>query len=117
MEKSNSLIDYIVCLMPVIFGIFAVAEYIFIPNLKGNTSTSSYTYFLCTLIFIFAIFFVLSLFREKFFSALRYKAPFYAFVFALLCLYDYLALKTGKLVLPYVPWADQIINSMWQDRA
>lgn len=117
MQKSKRLADYIICSMPMILGAAAVAEYIYVPNLNGNTSTSTYIFFLGTLIFIAGIFFVLSLFSEKIFRALRYKAPFYALVFFLLALYDYATLKTGKLVLPYFPWADQILNAMWSDRA
>jgi NitT/TauT family transport system permease protein len=111
------LTDYMICLMPVIFGCLSLAEYIFIPNLTGNISTNSYIYFLCALILSAGIFFVAALFSKKAFVSLRYKAPFYAFVFILLTLYDYMTLKTGKLVLPYFPWTDQILNAMWDDRA
>ena len=51
-------LDYTVCLMPVIFGLLALAEYLFVPNLKGNTSTSTYTYFLTVLISIAAVYFL-----------------------------------------------------------
>ena len=114
---SRIIIDYIICLMPVVFGCLAVAEYIFVPNLSGNVSTNSYIYFLCALILLAVTFFIASLFSKKAFLILRYKAPFYAFVFILLTLYDYMTLKTGRLVLPYFPWADQILNAMWDDRA
>ncbi|MBQ6773494.1 MAG: ABC transporter permease subunit [Synergistaceae bacterium] len=109
--------DYIICLTPVIFGLLAMAEYLYVPNLKGNNSTNTYTYFLLVLILIAGAFFITSIFSRKVFYVLRYKAPFYAFVFVLLALYDYLTLKTGRLVLPYFTWTDQILNAMWQDRA
>ena len=109
--------DYLVCFMPVVFGALALAEYLLVPNLKGNTTTSTYTYFIIALTLTAAAAFVLALVRQKFFYVLRHKAPFYAFVFALLASYDYMTLKTGTLVLPYFPWADQILNAMWQDRA
>ena len=111
------LADYTVCLMPIVFGLLALAEYLYIPNLKGNESTSTYSYFLGVLILFVVIFFIVSLFLRKAFYVLRYKAPFYAFVFVLLAVYDYLTLKTGKLVLPYFPWADQVLNAIWEDRA
>lgn len=114
---ARILVDYTICLMPIIFGCLAAAEYIFVPNLSGNVSTNSYTYFLCVMILFAVIFFITALFSKKAFVTLRYKAPFYAFVFVLLILYDYMTLKTGKLVLPYFPWADQILNAMWDDRA
>ncbi len=111
------LADYTVCLMPIVFGLIALAEYLYIPNLKGNESTSTYSYFLGVLIVFAGELFIVSLFWRKAFYVLRYKAPFYAFVFVLLAGYDYLTLKTGKLVLPYFPWADQVLNAIWEDRA
>ena len=111
------VLDCAVCIMPVIFGFLALAEYIYLPNTGNNTSTATYTYFLAVLIFLAGGFFVVSLFCRKAFYHLRYKAPFYALVFVLLTAYDYLTLKTGKLVLPYFPWADQILNAIWDDRA
>ncbi len=111
------LLDYTICLMPVVFGLLALAEYLYVPNLKGNTSTSTYAYFLGALTIFGGGFFVASLFWRRAFYVLRYKAPFYALVFVLLTAYDYLTLKTGRLVLPYFPWTDQILNAMWDDRA
>lgn len=109
--------DYVICFMPVIFGLLALAEYIYVPNLKGNKSTSTYTYFLAILIATAGIYFVMSLFSKKIFLVLRYKAPFYSFIFVLLAAYDYMTLKTGKLVLPYFTWTDEILNAIIDDRA
>ena len=109
--------DYVICFMPVIFGLFALAEYLYVPNLKGNKSTSTYTYFLAILILTAGIYFVMSFFSKKIFLVLRYKAPFYSFIFVLLAAYDYLTLKTGKLVLPYFTWTDEILNAIIDDRA
>ena len=64
--------DYTVCLMPVVFGLLALAEYLYVPNLKGNTSTSTYTYFLAVLIVISGIYFALSFFSRRAFIVLRY---------------------------------------------
>ena len=111
------LADYTVCLMLIVFGLIALAEYLYIPNLKGNESTSTYSYFLGVLIVFAGGLFIVSLFWRKAFYVLRYKAPFYAFVFVLLAGYDYLTLKTRKLVLPYFPWSDQVLNAIWEDRA
>lgn len=108
--------DYAVCLMPVIFGLLALAEYICVPNLKGNKSTSTYSYFLAFMILCAGICFIISFFSRKMFHALRLKAPFYAFIFVLLMAYDYMTLKTGKLVLPYFTWPDEILNAMIDDR-
>ncbi len=92
--------DYAVCFMPVLAGMFALAEYLYIPNLSGNISTSTYIYFLGVLTAAAGAFFVASIFWRKAFYRLRYKAPFFAFVFVLLAAYDYITLNTGRLVLP-----------------
>ena len=109
--------DYLVCLMPVIFGLLTLAEYLYVPNLAGNTTPSTYTYFIIVLTVISGLMFIVSIVSRKFFYRLRHKAPFYSFVFVLFAGYDYLTLKTGILVLPYFPWTDQVLNAMWQDRA
>lgn len=116
-KPRHLFIDYSVCIMPVIFGLLALAEYLYVPNLPGYSSGSTYSYFLGILIAIAGVFFVVSLFWRKAFYVLRYKAPFYSFVFVLLMLYDYLTLKTGKLVMPYFPPADHILDAIIDDRA
>ena len=42
--------DYLICFLPVLAGCLALAEYLWVPNLKGNRSTPTYTYFLTVLI-------------------------------------------------------------------
>ena len=116
-RPRRAIIDYGICLMPVIFGLFSLAEYLYVPNLPGYSSTSTYSCFLLVLIGIAGVFFVMSMFWRKAFYVLRHNAPFYAFVFVLLMGYDYLTLKTGKLVMPYFPPADEILNAIWDDRA
>ncbi len=109
--------DYLICLMPVLAGCMALAEYILIPNLRDNTSTQVYIYFIAALTAAAVIFFIAAFKSRKTFYMLRYKAPFYALVFILLAVYDYLTLKTGILVLPYFPWCDQILNAIIDDHA
>lgn len=109
--------DYLICFLPVLAGCLALAEYLWVPNLKGNRSTSTYAYFLAVLILASLAFFAAAFRSRRIFYRLRYKAPFYAFVFLLLAGYDILTLKRGTLMLPYFPWVDEILNAAWQDRA
>lgn|GEM_PF-3009575 len=109
--------DYLICFLPVLAGCLALAEYLWVPNLKGNRSTSTYAYFLAVLILASLAFFAAAFRSRRVFYRLRYKAPFYAFVFLLLAGYDILTLKRGTLMLPYFPWVDEILNAAWQDRA
>ena len=110
-------IDRLVCFSPVIAGALALAEYYMIPNLPGNESTDAYAYFIGTLMAaVFAVFLV-SFINKKVFYTLRYKAPFYSFIFLMFLAYDWLTLKTGLLVLPYFPWVDQVLWAFISDRA
>lgn len=49
--------DYLICFLPVLAGCLALAEYLWVPNLKGNRSTSTYAYFLAVLILASLAFF------------------------------------------------------------
>ena len=110
-------IDRLVCFSPVIAGALALAEYYMLPNLPGNESTDVYAYFIGVLMAaVFAVFLV-SFVNKKVFYTLRYKAPFYSFIFLMFLAYDWLTLKTGLLVLPYFPWVDQVLWAFISDRA
>lgn len=115
--KVQNFIDRIICFLPAVMGGAAIIEYLYLPNHKNNTCTYTYVWFLAVLIVVVMTAAVVSLFHKKVFYKLRYKAPFYTLVFALFLIYDYMTLKTGKLVLPYFPWVDQILNALISDRA
>ena len=109
--------DTLVCFLPVAAGCLAVTEYLALPDFNGYSGGLTYTCFLSFLIALALGWFLAALCSRSAFYVLRHKAPFYAFVFLLLAGYDVLTLKTGILVLPYFPWADEILSAMWQDRA
>ena len=116
-SKVEKALDYVIAFLPTLFGIAHLLEYLLIPNHGMNKHTKIYTYFIGILIAVVFTFFIVGLFNKKVFAKLRYKAPFYSFVFFLLMAYDYLTLKTGILMLPYFPWVDRILNAAWSDRA
>ena len=109
------VLDYVICASPLLMGALALVEYLYIPNLKGNTSTETYVVFIGLLMAALGAAFIAAFFRRSVFDALRYKAPFYSFVFILLAGYDYLTLKTGSLMLPFFPWVDQVLCAMLED--
>lgn len=115
--RSGVLFDRFICLCPVLTGLLALLEYYQVPNLKGNETTDVYAVFILLLTGAAAVGFLWSLTGKKAFYTLRFRAPFYTFVFALFILYDLLTLKTGTLILPYFPWMDQILNGLINDRA
>lgn len=111
------ILDRCISLLPILAGGCALAEYILLPNMKGNESTVTYIYFLSFFIGALCIAHVFSLFNTRVYDELRYRAPFYTFIFLLLTGYDYLTLKTGTLMLPYFPWVDQILVASIGDAA
>lgn len=114
-DKGKKLI--IRKILPIIFGIFSILEYLYFPNYdKEMIATPVYLYFLISLLAIYGIFFIFSFKNETLSENLAYKGPLFAFVFALLIIYDFLTLKFAILPLPYFAWLDMIINSMLADK-
>lgn len=112
--EKNSIIKK---LFPIIFGIFAILEYLYFPNHQKNMkATPVYLYFLIFLLGLYMVFFIISFKNEKISDRLGYKSPLYAFVFAILIIYDLLTLKFAVLPLPYFAWLDMIMNSMIADK-
>ena len=108
--------DYLICFLPIIIGILSVIEYYLVPNYEMNSITNTYGVFLSIPIILLFTTFLISLKNKSVFAKLRKKAPFYTLVFILLSFYDLLTLKTGKLMLPYFPWVDKVLNAMISDR-
>ena len=102
---------------PLVAGGAAIVEYLLLPNFESNESGNAYLVFLSALLVLWALVCAVSLFDSKVYAKARYKAPFYTFILALLLIYDYLTLKTGRLMPPYFPWVDQIFTAALNDRA
>ena len=115
--KTELLLDRFICLLPVLSGIIALLEYMYVPNYKNNYASYTYVYFLSVLTSLALLGFTGSFFNKQLFYILLYKAPFYTLVFVLLMLYDLLTLKSSTLMLPYFPWVDQILNAIINDRS
>lgn len=114
-RKKESLLKR---LLPTIFGILALLEYLYFPNYYENMMASPvYLFFLLFLIALYGIFFLISFKNENIQNKLKYKAPLFAFVFVLLMAFDLLTLKLAILPLPYFAWVDRIMNSMLEDKS
>lgn len=113
--KAKIIIDHVICFLPTLSGIFCLLEYYLLSNYELNTNTNVYGIFIGVIVLLFVAAFIVSFKNKAIFNKLRYKAPFYCFVFILLAVYDFLTLKTGTLMLPYFPWVDRILNAMISD--
>lgn len=109
--RAQQLADRLVCLLPVLAGLLAVLEYLYVPSVPFARLTWTYPAFMGGLIALALAGFVASLASERAFEYLRYHAPFYTLVFLLFLAYDVLTVKTGVLPLPYFPWVDQVLNA------
>lgn len=114
--------DFVIAAMPLLCGLFAVWEYLTIPDIRKNGNPATYLYFLGFFILMYAVFLAAGLIgfyghKKKRFQQMRYKAPLYSVLFLLLALYDYLTLKTGFLRYPFFPWVNDILNITFSDRA
>lgn len=114
-SQREILWDKIICFLPALTAVLHLIEYLYYPNLPGNTATNVYTWFLVIFIVYFLIRAVIALVNEKQMRRWRHAAPFQSLVFLLLMIYDILTLKTGTLLLPYFPWVDEIFTSIIGD--
>ncbi len=110
-SRRERFADGAVCLLPVGLGAVAILEYLYVPSLPGSALTWTYVVFMGILVGCAAVAFLASCVSERAFEAVRHRAPFLSLVFTLLCAYDVLTVKTGRLPLPYFPWVDQILNA------
>lgn len=115
--KAQRILDKIILFLPILMCLIHMAEYYYVPNHGSNTNTHVYGIFLAILGAACLVGAIVSLFNKKTFYYFRYKAPFYTFVFMIMMGYDILTLKTGKLMMPYFPWVDKVLNAAISDRA
>jgi NitT/TauT family transport system permease protein len=109
--------------LPLVLVAALLLEYKLLPNYQKYASNKiaypiSNTYTVLVGIFAIAlsIYFIWSLFSDKIYERLVYKAPLYSAVLLALMAYDYLTLKTGTLPMPYFPWIDRILLAIIGDR-
>lgn len=109
--------------LPLILVVALILEYKFVPNFPKYAANKiaypiSNTYTVLAGIFALALlaYFIWSLFSEKVYERLVYKAPLYSAILFMLMAYDYLTLKTGILPMPYFPWIDRILLAIVGDR-
>lgn len=117
----QTVLDWVIMVLPVVCGIIAILEYKLIPD--GNTNKNPNTYLGALLVFIgaYVIYFLIALIQkargnQPVFDKLRYRAPLFSALFLLLGGYDYLTLKTGILTQPFVPCMNAILNIAWEDK-
>lgn len=115
-KKENKARNIFRLLLPIIMGLLAVFEYIYLPNNRPMAKqTNLYNGFIWVLIGIYLLCLLISIKNKNLRERLIHKAPFYCLIMLLLILLDVLTLKTEKLRLPYFPYVDMIFNAIVKD--
>lgn len=120
-SRVDLLFDVLIMVLPFISYTVSVVEYLFIKNKYQNEHIYRYVVFLTIPIFLYFIFFIVSMIRYfsfkniDLFDKIRYIAPWLTIIYLFLTLIDYLTLKTGILMYPFIPWVNDIINIIIED--
>lgn len=112
--------DVFLSVLPILCCCAAVSEYILIPDKYANSHPERYLCLLLIPAAIYAAVWLIAIVRYRrgdkpLFGQIRYRAPFYSAVFLALAVFDYLTLKTGYLLYPFIPWVNDILNAAIAD--
>lgn len=113
-------LDLFISIAPMLAALLAALEYIYVPNFErfanSNADPERYLIFLAALAGLYFVFWLHAAVRyrmgqKKYYWNVVYKAPLYSVLFLALSLLDLLTLKSGKLLYPFIPWVNDIINA------
>lgn len=112
--------DLCVTLFPAPACAAALLEYGYIPDKYSNAYPWRYVIFLLIPLAVYLCVWIVSRVRcakgdRTLYEKLLYKSPLYTAIYLFLLLFDVLTLKTGKLMYPFIPWVNDIINAALGD--
>lgn len=119
--KIDRLIDIIIVSLPVFACLIAIFEYVFIKNKYQNDYEYRYLILLIFSIVLYILFLSRSIYHylvkndDTLYIKYRNKAPWLVVIYLFLATFDYLTLKTGILMYPFIPWVNDIINITIED--
>ncbi len=119
---ARMALDLVISLLPAAACAAALLEYRFVPDKYNNPNPGRYVVLLLIPIFIYMVRWIVSRSRyaagdKKLYWKLLYSAPLWTVIYLALTVFDWLTLKTGKLLYPFIPWVNDIINAIagdWQ---
>ena len=123
-QKEKSLaghaLDVLIVLGPLLCCAAALLEYLLIPDKRVNEYPHRYVILMLIPAVIHVVRLLLSWVRHRrgdkqLYRRLLRKAPLYSAIYLLLLVLDWLTLKTGKLMYPFIPWVNDIINAAFAD--
>ena len=120
-SKREVIADAIKGMLPFFAYLISLAEYLFIKNKYQNDYPYRYVILLTAGIAIYAFFLIKSLIIKKSknddsqYQKIIKKSPWIVAIYLFLSIFDYLTLKTGILMYPFIPWVNDIINIIIED--
>ena len=123
-EKTprEKMMDLIITVLPAVVLAISLLEYTVMPDVNPNPMRNMYTVVLAIVFVAYTAAFAFGKIKEskgdkKLIRSLRYRAPLYAAIAAVLTLYDILTIKTNYFTYPLVPCVNSIMYAAWTDRA
>lgn len=113
--RREKILDLLISLLPVLCSAVAVLEYLLVPNRYANSNPQRYLWLLLIPTALYLLRWIAAMAgylrgnKAKFWK-IRYRAPLYGAIFLFLAFFDYVTLKTGMLLYPFIPWVNDIIN-------
>lgn len=119
-SKSEVTKDFIISILPFAGLAVALIEYCLIPDKYNNASPHRYIVFLLIPGTVYLVNWIMGVVRyrsgnRKKFAKVRHTAPFLAALYVGMAIFDWATLKTGKLLYPFIPWINDIINAVFID--
>lgn len=119
-SRNEVIRDFIISALPFAGLAVALLEYCLIPNKYNNASPHRYIIFLLIPGTVYLINWITGMIlyksgNRKKFAKVRHTAPFLAALYVGLAIFDWATLKTGKLLYPFIPWINDIINAVFID--
>lgn len=120
-SKKERILDLIIILLPIFACLIAISEYVFVKNKYQNDYEYRYLYLLIISIAVYILQILKSIFHyiskkdDSLYIKYRNRAPWLVVIYLFLAIFDYLTLKTGILMYPFIPWVNDIINIIIED--
>ncbi len=120
-SKKEMFFDLLISFLPLLSYAISILEYLFIKDKYENDYKYRYVIFLTVIIVLYLFFLIKNLYiyltcgdDEKYIKT-KNKSLWLFVIFLFLTLFDYLTLKTGILMYPFIPWVNDIINISIED--
>ena len=119
-SRKENIVEFVISLLPYAGLAVSLMEYCLIPDKYNNDHPERYIIFLLIPGFIYLISWITGIVRRrsgngKKFARVRHTAPFLTALYIGFALFDWATLKTGKLLYPFIPWINDIINAVFID--